>query len=300
MALRAFHCNPALGGFGDETETTTTASTGGLRRVSFSCASSNKKKPSSSAVHATAFEPRPAANSSSESLLANNSGGGDAFAQIIKELVDNAVDACNDLTHQNCYNGNKKNPGSDALKKVTVVIDKVESDDKFVKAEYYAKCDPDHDSSSAAGVFTNHRELLRVVVSDNGCGMEDVEKCVSVFSSSKNQDDFISCSGGAVTINDTTASKNSQQPAVLGTAGRYGLGLTLCILHAQRLVPNSCVIIESTVQNSATMTKFKFIVDTERDAVVCLHREDCVKKEISVSGTSVSLLLPVSNGKTSS
>lgn len=297
MALRAFYYNPALGGFGDETETsatTTSAAAGGRARllISSSCSSysSTKKNISSSDENTTSCEARSIINSFPDSHHTASCGGGDAFAQIIKELVDNAVDACNlSSSPQNFHHRDDENSGSAAPKKVTVVIDKVEEDDEFVKAEFakdHGGSDPDN--YYVADAFLEKRELLHVVVSDNGCGMEDVEKCVSVFSSNKNQDDFTNYNGCAAAIND-----NSQRP-VLGTAGRYGLGLTLCILHAQRLVPNSCVIIQSTVQNSALLTKFKFVVDTERDSVVCVHRENCVKKEKSDSGTSVSLLLPVS------
>jgi hypothetical protein len=62
--------------------------------------------------------------------------------------------------------------------------------------------------------ISNNQDILQVAISDNGCGMADVQKCVdAAFQSSKEGD--------------------------TKTAGRYGIGLTLRLLHAQRLVPNS-------------------------------------------------------------
>ena len=107
MALRAFHANPSLGGFGGE-------SSGPLR------------------VNSQATEQ-----------------DCDAFAQIVKELVDNAVDACQNT------NG-----------RIRVVIERMNgtNDD-----EEYRQDD----------------RVLRVTVSDSGVGMKSIQDCVNAFRTSK-------------------------------------------------------------------------------------------------------------------
>ena len=106
---------------------------------------------------------------------------GDAFCQILKELVDNAVDAC------------RPRPGQG---RVRVTLEKQAND------------------------------LLRVTVTDNGCGMPDIAQCVNAFHTSKavngpqdddnNDDDENSSSG----IHDKTTH----------TSGRYGIGLTRTLI----------------------------------------------------------------------
>lgn len=59
-----------------------------------------------------------------------------------------------------------------------------------------------------------------------------------------------------------------------GTAGRYGIDLTLYLLHDQRLVPNSCRIITSTIEGSSSVTRAKFVVDIDRDSVVSVGKID--------------------------
>ena len=233
MALRAFRCNPALGGFGNETEAVSMFS----RDV-------------------------PAA----ETMTGKNCESGDAFAQIVKELVDNAVDACSAYSNE-CNDVH-------ALKRVRVTIERVDSGNDQDNAP----------QDNAPPVLTNRNGLLRITVYDDGCGMKDIEKCVTAFSSSKTDDE---------TLNPNTGS-DAQRPKE--TAGRYGIGLTLCLLHAQRLVPNSCAMIKSTIRGSSMWTVAKFVVDTGRDSVVCVEKKDLPKKKsqiASASGTAVSLLLPV-------
>ena len=161
----------------------------------------------------------------------------DAFAQIVKELVDNAVDACHHSQG----------------KRIRVVIERLEQED-------------DDD-----GEYAEVDYLLRVTVSDNGCGMADIQQCVNAFRSSK----------------------AGNTPVEKDTAGRYGIGLTLCLLHAQRLVPDSCASITSATSDSLHFTRASYVVDTEGDSVRCVKKELLPKTNPTESGTAVSLLVPV-------
>ena len=68
------------------------------------------------------------------------------------------------------------------------------------------------------------------------------------------------------------------------TAGRYGMGLTLCLLHAQRLVPNSCALIKSATPSAKVWTKEKFVVDTINDRIISVE-EETLSKNTNESGT---------------
>ena len=193
MALRAFHSNPSIGGFGGESS------------------------PSMNLLDTTG-----------ETHLIQQDG--DAFCQIVKELVDNAVDAC---------------------------CSTPETHNKRVKVEITP--------------YNSNEDILQVTISDNGCGMKDIQSCVDAFRSSKHTS---------------------------RTAGRYGIGLTLCLVHGQRLVPNSYACITSAIQKSKHFTRAFFVVDTDGDKVVCQKQEMILKTSPSESGTCVSLLVPVrSSGK---
>jgi DNA topoisomerase VI subunit B len=176
--LQAFHSNPALGGFGNE------------------------------------------------SGISIKEGDCDAFAQIVKELVDNAVDACRQDSEQ--------------IRRVRVDFSQVSP------------------------------TVLRVTVTDNGCGMSCIQDCVEAFRSHK---------------------RNSSNQTK--TAGRYGIGLTLCLLHAQRLVPNSTASITSATKTSNCFQQADYVVDTEVDCIKCIHEEEIPKSRPDESGTSVSVLVPV-------
>lgn len=189
MALRAFHDNPCIGGFGGE-----------------------------STVAIRSLEPGDDHEERSKS--------GDALCQIIKELVDNAVDGCK---------------SKDGGQRVKVEIFPYEYDE----------------------------QILKIQVSDTGVGMEDIQKCVEAFESSKGR------------------SKNK-------TAGRYGVGLTLCMLHAQRLVSNSYCCITSATKEQKSYTRAFFVVDTDGNSVVCKKVERLEKPSSDESGTCVSVLVPVS------
>lgn len=256
--LRTFCSNPALGGFGggDESSSSQTAS------------------PSA----ATAPTP-------------------DAFCQIIKELVDNAVDACTVVELSS-------SSSTTTAKRVRVVIEQFQ-DDK------------DDDASSIDGSSSN-KEILRVTVSDNGCGMNDIAKCVGAFHTSKAHNTATAAATSAVgttktkkrkagatkdsstatlALEETNSSSSSSSSATATTeaqtAGRYGIGLTLCLLHAQRLVPNSCASIQSAVPSDKEWTVVAAVVDTASDAVRCLPRDSLKKRVAKESGTAISILVPV-------
>jgi anti-sigma regulatory factor (Ser/Thr protein kinase) len=189
MALKAFHDNPCIGGFGGE-----------------------------STIAVRLLDPDNEDEEFPES--------GDVLCQIVKELVDNAVDACK------CKGSNER---------VKVEILPYEHDDK----------------------------ILKIQVSDNGVGMASIQECVDVFQSSKGRSE----------------SK---------TAGRYGVGLTLCVLHAQRLVSNSYCCITSATEDKEHYTRAFYVVDTNGNSVVCQKEEEFPKPSENESGTCVSVLVPVS------
>ncbi len=207
MALRTFHANPSLGGFGNEssnaqlwldrTGTTTTTTT------------TTTQSKNDEAID------------------------GDAFAQIIKELVDNAVDACLSPNQEDA-----------SPKRVRVEIQPTKEDD----------------------------HLLRVTVTDNGCGMDNIQACVNPF-------------------------RTSKQDTESNTAGRYGIGLTLCLLHAQRLVRGSCAVIRSATAQQKEWTTLQCVVDADQDKIHCTTRirGHQPKHFVQESGTCVSLLVRVRN-----
>lgn len=172
---------------------------------------------------------------------------GDAFCQIIKELVDNAVDACSPSANDAKTGDSKKT--CFLQKRVRVVIEDF-VDQKAAKED----------------------NLLRVTVSDNGLGMNDIQACVDPFSTSK-------------------AHQSESSSIERATSGRYGIGLTLCLLHAQRLVPGSCTLIKSATRNQTHWTEVTCVVDTDR--VVCIRRDVLPKVASDDSGTSISILVPV-------
>jgi len=128
-------------------------------------------------------------------------------------------------------------------------------------------------------------KILRVTVMDNGIGMTNIQQCVEAFRSSK----------GSNNTSATTPAQHQQrqqeQPISM-TAGRYGIGLTLCLLHAQRLVPNSVASITSATATDEHFTRAKFVIDTDQDSVRCVDRAFLPKEFSEESGTSVTLLVP--------
>lgn len=174
----------------------------------------------------------------------------DAFCQIIKELVDNAVDACT-----------VDSVACSQPKRVRVVIE-------------------EHEKEGETVVENNRGEILRVTVTDNGCGMHDIAACVGAFHTSK---------AGPQQHQPASEKTNDAQQ----TAGRYGIGLTLCLLHAQRLVPDSCASIQSARREDQRWTTMMAVVDEKTDAVRCIPQKDRRKRSSTESGTAVSVLVPV-------
>ena len=185
------------------------------------------------------------------------------FAQITKELVDNAVDAC---TSPSSFTAASPENESAVFKRVRVDI----SEASVNRCRPISNGDlPDESTISC----------FRVVVSDNGRGMEDIDKCVNAFSSSK--------IGGEGTNQGVEGSGGEEDY----TSGRYGIGLTLSLLHAQRLLPGTGVSITSAQKKSDVWTRNIYEPDVAQDRVVC-KRKETIPKEEGDSGTTISLYVP--------
>ena len=330
MALRAFSCNPSLGGFGSEN----VAASAGRRRLRQEGQPPPQQDPTAGDVRrtprsigsdgkgdgASQQDRRRECTEANQGRAAdgNGGGGGDAMAQILKELVDNAVDACcaaaaaaatatksNRPEHDDGTGGAGKGEPI-ILKRVRVIIESVVGD--------RTEDEVDDASASARGP---KKELLRVSVNDNGIGMGSIEDCVEAFRTSKRSDgngngnairDSSQNSigsgsmGGSIDADgsapqDGTCVQSQPHPRPSGesqTAGRYGIGLTLCLLHSQRLCPDSVASITSATADATQWIRASYVVDTEGDRVRCVKKELLDKKRPGESGTMVSLLVPVS------
>jgi hypothetical protein len=281
MALRTFHFNPDLGGFGGESSESDTTS---------------------------AATP-------------------DAFCQIIKELVDNAVDACRlvptKYSNQSTLQHTPENRIriKDTERRVRVIIE------KFRDNTATDNDDHEHVASQETTASVGRHppvakerdtEIYRVTVSDNGCGMADIQSCVDAFHTNKAHASMISLDNfsrkdelpktkkGQSTKRKSRKKvpskgvQDSEVPSEKQTGGRYGIGLTLCLLHAQRLVPNSCASIRSATCQDTHWKQVVCIVDMERDSVRCIFEDSAAsmksvdaKSFKSESGTSISILVPV-------
>ena len=238
MALHAFQCNPSLGGFGSESVST-------ISLAERSGIGENNKE--------------------YDCLRDTKDGGCDAFAQIVKELVDNAVDACSG------ENFNSKSAIVDRFANMSdesMLNEKVELKRVRVSIERL-----EHNATECTSKEMN--QILRVTVSDNGSGMANIKKCVSAFCTSK-------AVGNTKSQSQKQISKDKAHQSQ--TAGRYGMGLTLCLLHAQRLVPNSCALIKSATPSAKVWTKEKFVVDTINDRIISVE-EETLSKNTNESGT---------------
>jgi hypothetical protein len=267
MALRAFRLNPSLGGFGGESAVlaprpTTAGAAKSHQKVKGSATGRTRDNAQLSGVqHSTC----------------------DAFAQIVKELVDNAVDACSTgatLTLHSTPSENQRE--SSASKRVRIVIQPETMPEDELGIE-------------DANEMHNDDEVLRVSVSDNGCGMDNIQHCVEAFRSSKSGD-ITRKETSSQRVDNSNEEIDSQEKKINEpnlTAGRYGIGLTLCLLHAQRLVPDSCASITSATASSIQWTRASYVVDTEGDTVRCVKKEHLPKKRRDESGTAISLLVPV-------
>ena len=321
MALRAFSCNPSLGGFGSENVAASAGrrrhrqegqppprqdptAGGDVRRTPRSIGSDGKGDGASQGRRRECTE-----GNQGRAADGNSGGGGDAMAQILKELVDNAVDACcaaaatatksNRPEHDDGTSGAGKDEPI-TPKRVRVIIEPVVGD----------RTEGDADDASASA-------LLRVSVNDNGIGMGSIEDCVEAFRTSKRSDgngngnatgDSSQSSidpgsmGGSIDADgsapqDGTCVQSQLHPRPSGesqTTGRYGIGLTLCLLHSQRLCPDSVASITSATADATQWIRASYVVDTEGDRVRCVKKELLDKKRPGESGTMVSLLVPVS------
>ena len=292
MALRVFQSNPAIGGFGGESSAQLDYFISAHDDADNNA--SKDKQPSSECGQ----------NSVKQSQRQPSSVGGescDAFVQIVKELVDNAVDACardennvgadNNVDEQQTQ---KKNATAEASSSKRVRVE--------IKPTQISTGGDDEDTTAMM-------ECFRVKVSDNGCGMEDIDACVSAFRSTKNNVDDGSDKGGGSRSNKTKKNNNNKnssrkkknidsgaknkQPTSSYTSGRYGVGLTLCLLHAQRLVPNSVTLIITSTKKSDYWTIRRYRADTEKDEIVCLKEERLPKIDKDECGTIVEILVPV-------
>ena len=283
--LRSFANNPSLGGFGGENVSSSPV-----------CTEKNNNDPNQFGV-----------------------GSCDAFAQILKELVDNAVDACcvSSFTDESNDHSNESNMdvrNQNTTKRVRV---KITATSVPIKRRQSNDNTDENESES-----TTMMNCLRIEVSDNGCGMDDIDACVSAFSSNKIGTER-TCSDGGDNNNNTekpmeeddntqsNAKKNngsktkklshnkSKQNTHDGsrenyTSGRYGVGLTLCLLHAQRLVPGTGASITSATASANEWTRAIYEPDTSADNIVCQGKETFPKAREGECGTTINLLVPVS------
>ena len=301
MALRVFQSNPAIGGFGGE-------SSGQLDYYinthddADNNASSKDKQSSSEGGQTNAKQSQRQPSSVGDESC-------DAFVQIVKELVDNAVDACardeNNVGADNNVDQQQKQKQNAVASSKRVRVE--------IKPTQISTGDDDDDEDDTTAMM----ECFRVKVSDNGCGMEDIDACVSAFRSTKNNVDDDARAGKKVIIGKGGGSKSNKkkknnnknsskkkkniggsgaknkQATASYTSGRYGVGLTLCLLHAQRLVPNSVTLIITSTKTSDYWTIRRYRADTEKDEIVCLKEERLPKIDKDECGTIVEILVPV-------
>jgi hypothetical protein len=118
---------------------------------------------------------------------------------------------------------------------------------------------------------------------------KDIQACVDPFSTSKAHE-------ASRKVSKTTKTAKKAALTEQASAGRYGIGLTLCLLHAQRLVPDSSACIKSATSSHPQWTQVMCVVDTDR--VQCIRRDYLPKSVQEESGTSISVLVPVSSSST--
>ena len=363
MALRAFRSNPSIGGFGGESLASRPRpprpppGRGDAADVVGAAAAASSA--SSSSRRAVACAGGAAAWRSSAAAGGGGGGGGgsscgDAFAQIVKELVDNAVDAC--AASLLFESGAPPNDGTTTRRRrrvrVTITPATVPSSSATGGGGTSDDDDDDDDDDngdsfggggeglviSSEGGRGGGRSCLRIEVSDNGCGMSDIDYCVSAFGSTKNGTTTTTTTKGGggerrrrktdkdkLAIvektkknakmgendkNQISSSSRMMHPLAASpddgdggddghgdnccTSGRYGIGLTLCLLHAQRLVPGTGACVTSATSDDDEWTRGTYEPDADADVVVCKRREKFTKNVVGESGTTVSLLVPVS------
>ena len=126
--------------------------------------------------------------------------GANALTQIVKEIVDNAVDACRGEPQNN------KDNNAHSTTRNTKNIPNTNSSLHQSSFRIRVNLDPVTEKDGT--------QVMRVTVTDNGCGMEDIQKCVDAFQTSKGHNA------------ENHGANQPQQQQVANTSGRYGIGLT--------------------------------------------------------------------------
>jgi hypothetical protein len=290
MALRAFLTNPSIGGFGGESSMSLPEPQ-----------PRSGRQPDTTGTDDVGTRTTARTLFSHEESVDNDVGENscDAFAAIVKELVDNAVDACASPPDGNTtMNGNDHDLNEEKImKRVRVIISEA-----IVPVSNNGKSSISSNSHDDGSKTMN---CLRIEVSDNGCGMEDIDYCVSVFSSNKSTVMKKSTDVQAIKTSGKKCKSKSKTKPVLDlphlpspnsekfTSGRYGVGLTLCLLHAQRLIPGTGACITSATATSVEWIRATYEPDTDADNIVCKKKER-FPKVVGESGTTISLFVPVS------
>ncbi|KAL7542024.1 hypothetical protein ACHAXR_011450 [Thalassiosira sp. AJA248-18] len=281
MALRAFQFNPSIGGFGRESQLLASSSQSGI----------GAGRSSRVARPLTQGNDDPAKNDDGDI----GTGSCDAFAQIVKELVDNAVDACAPVLDDSNANNKDADQEKKTAKRVRIHIT---SATVPVRSNVN---DKDIGNSDSNPEKTQTMDCLRVVISDNGCGMENIDDCVTAFRTNKNGAMNQRCADnekdeqrtGEKSVSESTNKKGGKkQNNENYTSGRYGVGLTLCLLHAQRLVPGCGACITSATASADDWTRATYEPDTDADNIVCMKKEHFPKEIEGDCGTNISLFVP--------
>ena len=270
MALRTFRSNPALGGFG-------------------SCGGEGTTSRSELTKTASLKSPLVTPNTTTD-----HSSLGDVFCQTLKELIDNAVDACA-VAEAEASEAKENDSDNDSEN------DKKRPTPKRVRVTLQPSAAPGQQIDDTT-TSTDVPSLLKITVIDNGCGMENIQRCVDPFGSTKQQasNDHQNQPQSQPSRSKKTKKKSDKTTATLedkttlpATAGRYGMGLTLCMLHAQRLVTKSSASIRSATTSQSSFCHVVCVVDTERDSIQCVRPQYLPKQFAQESGTSIQLLVPV-------
>ena len=170
--LRSFVNNPALGGFGDESH----------NDIIIRSSKGKGDDDVDADVNSTASLRNNNDDGFSEDSF-RGAGRGDAFVQILKELVENAVDACCVASGAAVAvaKGDDNNNDTD-IKRVRVNIT---SEVVPVRIEDSTTNFHNNAPPEEKGMTTKMMNCLRIEVIDTGCGMQDIDHCVSAFSSNK-------------------------------------------------------------------------------------------------------------------
>eukprot|EP00752_Nemacystus_decipiens_P018299 g16415.t1 len=191
---------------------------------------------------------------------------GEALVQTVKELVDNAVDACR------CRSFDQDAPT------VRVVLRR-RSKSNNTDIETLEELEGQED------------EPLELQVADNGDGLNDVTKALVLFSSSKSGhgSGSLITSGPSSTVGEKKKRNESQEQ----NAGKYGLGLTLSLLYSQKHFGG---FLKATTarRDSREWTSTKCDIDLETGLPRTLYSKTGLKPDSwsDGCGTDMRLLVP--------